>query len=86
MKTWAEYKASQLQNPKVKEEYDALEWEYNLISARQKAGMSQQELSAATGITQADISKIENGKGNPSVNTLHRLANALHRHLRIEFA
>ena len=86
MTTWAEYKAMQLKDPEVKKEYDALAWEYDLISARQRAGMSQQELSMATGITQADISKIENGRGNPSVNTLQRLANALNRTLRIEFA
>ena len=86
MKTWNEYKAEQLQNPEVKKEYDALALEFALISARQEAGMSQQELSQLAGITQADISKIENGKGNPSIKTLQKLAAALHKTLRIEFA
>jgi len=48
--------------------------------------MSQQELSQLAGVTQADISKIENGKGNPSIKTLQKLAAALHKTLRIEFA
>lgn len=86
MKTWNEYKAEQLQNPEVKKEYDALSLEFVLISARQEAGMSQQELSQLAGVTQADISKIENGKGNPSIKTLQKLAAALHKTLRIEFA
>ena len=86
MKTWNEYKAEQLQNPEVKKEYDALALEFALISARQEAGMSQQKLSQLAGVTQADISKIENGKGNPSIKTLQKLAAALHKTLRIEFA
>ena len=86
MKTWNEYKAEQLQNPEVKKEYDALALEFALISARQEAGMSQQELSQLAGVTQADISKIENGKGNPSIKTLQKLAAALHKTLRIDFA
>ena len=86
MKTWNEYKAEQLRDPEVKKEYDALALEFALISARQEAGMSQQELSQLAGVTQADISKIENGKGNQSVRTLQKLAAALHKTLRIEFA
>jgi transcriptional regulator with XRE-family HTH domain len=60
--------------------------EFALISARQEADMSQQKLSQLAGVTQADISKIENGKGNPSIKTLQKLAAALHKNLRIEFA
>ena len=86
MTTWAEYKAEQLKDPAVKAEYDALEFEFSLIQARQSAGISQQELSAKSGITQSDISKIENGKANPSVRTLRKLANAMGKTLRIEFA
>lgn len=45
--------------------------------ARAKAGLSQKDLSAATGIDQSDISKIERGVANPSVATLKRIADAL---------
>lgn len=48
-----------------------------VLSARAKAGMSQSELSAQTGIDQSDISKIERGLANPSINTLNRLAEAM---------
>lgn len=50
---------------------------FAVSSARAQAGMSQTELSAATGIDQSDISKIERGVANPSVSTLSRIADAL---------
>lgn len=86
MTTWSEYKAEQLEDPVIKSEYDALELEFAIIRARQAAGLSQQELSMRTGITQADISKLESGKANPSIRTLRRIATALNKTLRIEFA
>ena len=43
------------------------------------------ELSAKTGIDQADISKIERGIANPSVATLKRLANGLGAELNVSF-
>ena len=50
----------------------------NAVSeARAKAGLSQKSLSAATGIDQSDISKIERGAANPSIATLKRIADAL---------
>ena len=51
--------------------------------ARSKAGLTQSQLSAATGIDQSDISKIERGVANPSVNTLSRIADALDAELQI---
>lgn len=85
MTTWNEFKAEQMRDPSFKKEYDALQWEFDLVNERQKAGLSQQELSRITGITQADISKIENGKGNPSLNTLRKLARGLGKNLQIQF-
>lgn len=56
----------------------------NAISlARAKSGLSQKELSLRTSIDQSDISKIERGVGNPSVNTLNRLAKAMEMELKI---
>ena len=56
-----------------------------LLAARAKANMSQAELSAATGIDQGDISKIERGVANPSVATLRRLAKGLGAELIVSF-
>lgn len=79
----------QLQDPEVKAEYDALEPEFAIIQAmidaRKAKGITQKELSERTGIAQGDISKLENGNGNPSVRTLQRLASAMGMTLKIEF-
>lgn len=58
---------------------------YQLLQAREKAQMTQKELSEKTGIYQADISKIERGLGNPSLSTLTRLADGMGMDLRIDF-
>ncbi len=58
---------------------------YQVLLARNQAGMTQRELSEKTGIYQADISKIERGIGNPSIATLQRLANAMDMMLEIQF-
>ncbi len=83
------YLQEQMKIPEVKEAYDALEPEFTImqamIDARRESGLSQQELARRTGITQADISKIENGNANPSIKTLKRLANGLGRKLIIQF-
>lgn len=56
-----------------------------LASTRASVGISQLELSKRTGIDQSDISKLERGIGNPSINTLNRLASALGKELTIKF-
>ncbi len=78
METLDQYLAEQLKNPKFKKEWDELEDEYqiieNIVKARIEAHMTQTQLSEVTGITQSDISKIENGNGNPSLKTLRKIA------------
>ena len=54
-----------------------------VAAARARKGISQKELSDLTGIDQSDISKIERGIANPSVNTLSRIARALDAKLQI---
>ncbi len=84
-----EYLNEQLKDPEFKKEWDALEVEFSLIQAlidaRESAGLTQSELAKKTGIAQGDISKIENGNGNPSIKTLKRLAKGMGKTLRIEF-
>lgn len=53
--------------------------------ARARAGMSQSELASAAGMDRSDISKIERGAANPSVQTLDRIAAALGARLQISF-
>ncbi len=56
-----------------------------VLAARAGRGFSQKELSEASGIDQSDLSKIERGIANPSINTLKRIADALHLQLTVLF-
>lgn len=79
----------QLKDPAFKQEYDELEPEFAIINAivdaRKEMGLTQKQLSELTGITQADISKLENGNANPSIKTLQRLAAAMGKKVKISF-
>jgi transcriptional regulator with XRE-family HTH domain len=48
-----------------------------IVGARVRAGMTQTDLAKKASTTQARISEIERGEGNPTLETLARLANAL---------
>lgn len=79
----------QLEIPEVKAEYDALQPEFDIIQAiidaRKSQNLTQKELSERSGITQADISRIETGTRNPSLNMLKRLADGMGMYLKVEF-
>ena len=78
-----------LQDPEFVKEYEAIQPEVNItraiLNARINAGMTQVELSQKSGISQADISRLEKGTRNPSLNLLKRLAEAMDSTLSIEF-
>ena len=89
MTDFKDYLNTQLSNADFKREWDALEPEFAIIQAlidvRKSAGLTQKELSEITGIAQSDISKLENGNGNPSLKTLQRLASGMGMKMKIEF-
>lgn len=89
MSRYDDFKKEMLENPEVKAEYDALEPEFDIIqamiNARKELNLTQKELSERTGITQGDISRIENGTRNPSLEMLKRLAKGMGMKLKLEF-
>ena len=89
MKTLQELKKEQMKNPEFVKEYDAIQPEMDVIraivDARTQQNITQKELAERTGINQADISKLENGTRNPSINLLKRLAEGMGMVLKIEF-
>lgn len=88
-KNFRETLNEQLRDPEFKADWDALEPERQIIRAmlegRERADLTQQELAEATGITQADISRLENGTANPSLRTLKRLASGMGMRLKVDF-
>jgi DNA-binding XRE family transcriptional regulator len=88
-KNFKETLNQRLNDASFKEAWDASEPEYAIvkamIQARKEKEFTQKELSVKTGIAQTDISKLENGNGNPSIRTLKRLAEGLGKELHIEF-
>jgi ribosome-binding protein aMBF1 (putative translation factor) len=89
MTTFREDLEQRLKNPRFREEYEQLESDFvimqALIDARKKLGLTQQQLAQRTKINQADISKIEKGNSNPSLNTLKKLAKGMNMRLQIKF-
>ncbi|MBP3261067.1 helix-turn-helix domain-containing protein [Pseudobutyrivibrio sp.] len=78
-----------LKDPEFKKEWDKIQPELDvmraMIDARVSQNLTQKELAERTGINQADISRLENGTRNPSLNLLKRLADGLGMQLKIEF-
>lgn len=89
LKTLDEYVDEQMQNPEFRKAYEESQPEMDVVQAivhaRNSQNMTQKELAERTGINQADISKLENGTRNPSINLLKRLAKGMGMKLRIQF-
>lgn len=89
MRKFDDFLGEQLQDEEFKKEYEAMQPEFDVIramvDARISQNLTQKELAERTGINQADISKLENGTRNPSVNLLKRLAEGMDMVLKIEF-
>lgn len=79
----------QMQIPEFKAEWEALEPEFQVVkailNARKEKNITQKQLSEITGIAQADISRMETGNSNPSLQTLQRLASGLGMMVKLEF-
>lgn len=85
-----EYKKRAFENdPELYEEYKALEPEYEIIKqiikARGDLNLTQKELAERIGIKQSNISRLESGDYNPSLDFLKKVAKGLGKELHIEF-
>lgn len=81
MKSLKTVKQKMLSDPATRVEYDLLAGEFEiareLIAARSRAGLSQQEVALRMGTTQSVIARLESGKGLPSLRTAQRFAEAV---------
>jgi len=77
------------ENPAFVKEYEAQEEEFALaaamIEARALHDLTQEEVAERMGTSQSAIGRIESGRGNPSLKTLRRYAEATGTTLRIKF-
>jgi len=76
-------------DPALYDEYKALAPEYELIKqiiqARTEQNLTQQELADKIGMKQSNISRLESGHYNPSLEFLKKIAGGLGKELHIEF-
>lgn len=79
----------QLQDPEFRKEWEATEEEYQfakaMLEARLSHSLTQKQLSELTGISQADISRLETGTAHPSFKTMKKIAHGLGMHLHFTF-
>lgn len=80
MTDFATLKSRLLADPKTRAEYEAQAPEFavarELIAARVRAGLTQEELAARMQTTQSTIARLESGRSLPSLRTLSRYAEA----------
>jgi len=78
-----------LKDPEFAKEYKALEPEYaiikQLIQSRSELNLTQKELADKIGIKQSNISRLESGNYNPTLDFLKKVAIGLGKELHIEF-
>jgi transcriptional regulator with XRE-family HTH domain len=81
--------AEWVKDPAFRAADDALEDEFalaaTLIRARAHADMTQEQVAAAIGTTQAVVARLEGGRIHPTTRTLDRFAKATGTTLRISF-
>ena len=86
-------KEKALKKKSVREEYDALKPEFNLLremlKARNEAGLSQADVAERMGTKPPAITRLESsltsGRHSPSIATLKKYAEAVGCHLEIKF-
>ena len=56
-----------------------------IVFYRKRAGLTQKQLAEISGVTQANISRMENGSAVPSIESLVKIADSLGLKLVIDF-
>lgn len=80
-------KAKLMENDEFQKEYKQLKPRYEVVSqiieARNKMKMTQAQLAKKIGTQKSNISRLESGNYNPSLDMLVKIANALEKEIKI---
>ena len=88
---FSELKNKALSDPEVREEYEKLKPTYDLrrklITLRQKAGLTQEELAKKLNTQKSNISRLENvnSKNSPRLSTIEDYAHVMGYEVQINF-
>jgi DNA-binding XRE family transcriptional regulator len=87
---YKEYKQTALaSDSELRAEYDALAAQYkiidDIIAARIEQNLTQAELAERADTKQSNISRLESGNYNPSIEFLQKIAHALGKRLEVQF-
>lgn len=81
-------KAQMMEDAEFQDEYNKLQPRYELISqiieARKSMKMTQEELAKRAGTRKSNISRLESGSYNPSLDFLIKIAKGLGKDVHIE--
>jgi predicted transcriptional regulator len=84
---WDDAKKKILQNEEVRRELKNNEAEYRIIeeiiTARQEKNLTQKDLAELVGTRQSNISRLESGNYNPTLEFLNKIARAIGKELEI---
>lgn len=87
MTTFRDYLDENLNDPAFRAEWEEQAPERAVMREiafeRERAGLTQKELAERVGMRQGNLSRLENGNGNPSINTLAKIARGLGKRLEI---
>ena len=84
---WKKAKEVILKNKDVQNEYELIEAEYKIIEeiimARREKNLTQKGLADLVGTKQSNISRLESGTYNPSMDFLQKIASAMGKRLEV---
>ncbi|MBI5042611.1 MAG: helix-turn-helix transcriptional regulator [Nitrospirae bacterium] len=84
---WKQWKNKQLKDPEIRKAYEDAKIEMDigiaLAEIRKKRKLTQTQVAAILGTSDAQIIRLEKGMANPTLRTLRKIANALGLRLEI---
>lgn len=90
MSKWKDLEKELLSNIKTREEFDKLAPRYavisQLIAARVKNKMTQQDVAKKVGTKQSAIARLESGSVNPSLEFLQKIAQVMGYNLTVHLS